>query len=408
MRFEHRAVPIALAAVLIDTIGFGIVMPVLPTLLMQLGHTDIEHATRVAGYMLVAFAGVQFFAGPVLGNLSDRFGRRPVLIYSMLSFGVDYALMAWAPTIGWLFLGRAIAGAAGAVYGPAGSVIADVTPPEKRAGTFALIGAAFGLGFILGPALGGLVSGWGVRAPFIVAGLLALLNALVMAVAMPETLKPENRRPFSLADAHIVGAFRPLFHAGVAGPLLLATFIFQLAHMVYPSTWSFWATARFGWSPREIGWSLAFVGFMSVIVQAGLTGRAVKALGERRTLLIGMASSAIAFIGYTLITAGWQAYALFVVSSLQGFVMPSVQGLLSRLVDATRQGQLQGGMGSMGSVSLILGPLMLTQALAFGIDHSFPGAAFALAAVLTLAATALVVWKALGHVPPKEAPAAAA
>jgi DHA1 family tetracycline resistance protein-like MFS transporter len=405
MRFENRAVPIALAAVLIDTIGFGIIAPVFPKLLMNLGHTDVEHATRIAGYMLVVFAVAQFFAGPVLGNLSDRFGRRPVLIFSMLSFGVDYALMAWAPTLAWLFLGRAIAGVAGAVYGPAGSVIADVTPPDKRAGTFALIGAAFGFGFIIGPALGGMIAGFGVRAPFIAAGLLALTNAVVMIVAMPETLKPENRRPFSLKDAHIIGAFRPLFGAGIVAPLLLATFLFQLAHMVYPATWSFWATARFGWGPREIGWSLAFVGVMSVIVQAGLTGRAVKSLGERRALLVSLVCASLSFIGYAFVTAGWQAYALFVVSAFSGFAMPAIQGLLSRMVDATRQGQLQGGMGSMGSMSAIIGPLLLTQSLATGIDHGFPGAAFMVAGLLTLASAGIVVWKVLGAVPPKDAAA---
>lgn len=405
MRFEHRAVPIALAAVMIDTIGFGIVMPVFPELLMRLGHSDIEHATRMAGWMLVVFSIAQFFAGPVLGNLSDRYGRRPVLIYSMLSFGIDYALMAWAPSLAWLFVGRLIAGVSGAVYGPAGSVIADVTPPEKRAGTFALIGAAFGLGFILGPALGGLIAGWGVRAPFIAAALLALASAGVMMIALPETLKEENRRPFVLAESHVIGAFRPLFHAGNAAPLLLATFLFQLAHMVYPATWSFWATARFGWGPTQIGWSLAFVGLTSVVVQGGLTGHAIDRLGERRALLIGMASATVAFTGYIFVTAGWQTYVLFAVSAFQGFAMPAIQGLLSRMVDATRQGQLQGGMGSMSSVSSILGPLILTQALAFGIDHDFPGAAFLLAALLTVISGVIVVWKVLGHVPPRDAEA---
>ena len=234
MKFEHRAVPIALAAVLIDTIGFGIIMPVFPRLITTLGHIDLEHATRFAGYLLVIFSITQFIAGPILGNLSDRFGRRPVLIASMLSFGIDYALMAFAPTLGWLFLGRAVAGAAGAVYGPQASVLADVTPPEKRSGVFGLMGAAFGLGFVIGPAIGGLLAGLGPRAPFVAAALLALANALTMMLAMPETLAPENRRPFQLRDAHFIGAFKPLFEAGNAAPLLIAAFIWQLAHMIYP------------------------------------------------------------------------------------------------------------------------------------------------------------------------------
>jgi len=390
MRFEHRAVPMALAAVLIDTIGFGIVAPVFPALLSSLGQTDIEHATRTAGWMLVVYAAAQFLAGPVLGRLSDRFGRRPVLIASMLSFGADYAVMALSPTVAWLFLGRAVAGIAGAVYGPAGSVIADVTSPEKRGGTFALIGAAFGLGFIIGPALGGLFSLWSPRAPFVAAATLALINAAVMLVAMPETLAPENRRPFRLRDAHIIGAFRPLFHAGHAAPLLVAMFLWQLAHMVYPATWSFWATARFGWDAKAIGWSLAFVGLVSTIVQGGLTGRAIARFGERRALLIGLVAGALSFLAFAGVTASWQVYLLFCASALSGFAMPAMQGLMSRMVDATRQGQLQGGLGSMGSVSAILAPLLLTQVLAWGIDHGLPGAAFAIAGLLGLASAAIV------------------
>lgn len=399
MRFDNRAVPIALAAVLIDTIGFGIVMPIFPKLITQLGHIDLEQATRVAGYMLVVFSVAQFFAGPVLGNLSDRFGRRPILLTSMLCFGVDYAFMAWAPTLGWLFLGRAIAGAAGAVYGPAGSVIADVTPPEKRSATFGLIGAAFGIGFIIGPAIGGLLSSLGPRAPFVAAAVLALVNAATMFLFMPETLKQENRRPFHLRHAHIIGAFRPLFHAGNAAPLLLAWFIWQLAHMVYPSTWAFWASMRFGWDARAIGWSLAFVGFIMACVQAGLTGRVIRRIGERRAMIVGMCSAGAAFYLFAFATAGWQAYVLMAVSAFQGFVFPAFNGLLSRMVDATRQGALQGGIGSMGSVSSIVGPLLLTQALAAGDHHGFTGANFLLAALLVTVALGIIVWKVFDRVP---------
>jgi len=401
MRFDNRAVPLALAAVMIDTIGFGIIAPVFPKLLTTLGHTDVEHATRIAGWMLVVFAGTQFFAGPVLGNLSDRYGRRPVLIASMLAFGIDYALMAWAPTIAWLFLGRAIAGVAGAVYGPSGSVLADVTPPEKRSSTFALMGAAFGIGFIVGPALGGLLSVLGTRAPFIAAGVLAVTNAILMFFLLPETLKPENRRPFSLGDAHIIGAFKPLFNAGRAGPLLLATFLWQLAHMVYPATWGFWATAALGFDAKAIGWSLALVGVLSVIVQGGLTGKIIAKIGERRALIVGLVAGGLSFLGYAFVTAWWQIIPLFIVSSFSGLAMPAIQGLMSRMVDATRQGQLQGGMGSMGSISAIIGPFILTQALAAGIDRHFPGAAFVVAGTLALLSSLIIVWKVMGSVPGK-------
>jgi DHA1 family tetracycline resistance protein-like MFS transporter len=406
IRFEHRAVPIVLAAVLIDTIGFGIVMPVFPELITSLGHVDLEQATRIAGYMLVAFAVTQFFAGPILGNLSDRFGRRPVLLASMLAFAGDYALMAVAPTLAWLFLGRAVAGIAGAVYGPASSVLADVTPPEKRSAVFGLIGAAFGVGFIIGPAIGGLLAQFGHRAPFIAAAVLALVNALVMLVAMPETLKPENRRPFRLRDAHIVGAFRPLFAAGVAAPLLVAWFIWQLAHMIYPATWSFWAAIRFGWDAAAIGWSLAFVGVVMATVQGGLTGPVIARIGERRALVVGLAGGGVAFLAYAFVTASWQAYALFFVSALSGFVFPAMNGLLSRLVDASHQGALQGGIGSMSSASSVIAPLILTQALAAGVDRGFPGAAFLLAAIFAFISLGIVWWKVLDRVPARDAAAA--
>jgi len=406
MRFDHRAVPIALTAVLIDTIGFGIVMPVFPRLITTLGHVDLEQATRIAGYMLVVFSLTQFFAGPVLGSLSDRFGRRPVLLTSMLCFGLDYAMMAWAPTLGWLFLGRAIAGAAGAVYGPAGSVIADVTPPERRSATFGLIGAAFGIGFIIGPAIGGLLSGMGPRAPFAAAAILALANAAIMFLFMPETLEPENRRPFRLGDAHIIGAFRPLFSAGNAAPLLLAWFIWQLAQMVYPATWAFWAAIRLGWDARAIGWSLAFVGAIMAGVQAGVTGPFIRRFGERSALMAGMCSAGFAFYLFAFATQGWQAYVLMAVSAFQGFVFPAFNGMLSRMVDATRQGALQGGIGSMGSVSSIVGPLLLTQALATGDRHGFTGANFLFAAVLATIALAIILTRVMDRVPARSAPVA--
>ena len=393
MRFDNRAVPIVLAAVLIDTIGFGIVMPVFPALITRLGHVGIDDAARIAGYMLVGFALAQFVAGPVLGNLSDRFGRRPVLIASMLAFGADYALMAWAPTLAWLFLGRAIAGIAGAVYGPASSVIADVTPPDRRSAAFGYISAAFGIGFIIGPALGGLLAGMGERAPFIAAALLALVNAAVMLVAMPESLAREHRRAFRWRDAHIVGAFRPLFESRTAVPLLVACFVWQVAHMVYPATWAFWATIRFDWSPRAIGLSLAYVGLVMALVQGLLVAPVIGRIGDRRALMIGLGCGAGGFLAFAFISAGWQAYAVMILAALAGFVGPALNGLLSRLVGPDRQGALQGGLGSLGSVASIVSPLMMTQALAAGVEHGFPGAAFLLAAACAALALGIVAAK---------------
>lgn len=389
-RFEHRAVPIVLAAVTIDVIGFGIVMPVLPELITTIGQIDLEQATRVSGWMLAVFAIAQFFAGPIMGMLGDRFGRRPVLMACMLAFGLDYLLMAWAPTLFWLFLGRAIAGVAGATFGPAGAVIADVTPPEKRAATFGLLGAAFGIGFVLGPALGGLVSEFGTRAPFIVAALLALLNAALMFLLLPETLDDAHRRPFRIRDAHVVGAFKPLFHAGRAGPLLIAWFLWQLGGVVYPATWSFWAAIQLGWDAKAIGWSLAWVGFLSVMVQLVLTPRVMPRFGERMAGIVGLGAAAITLLAYSVTTQGWQVYLFFLIGSLGALAYPALNGILSKMVDATRQGALQGGLGAMNSVAAIFGPIIAAQSLAIGSRNGFVGAAFLVAGLL-LGSAALII-----------------
>jgi len=392
LRFENRAVPIVLAAVMVDVIGFGIIMPVLPELITRLGHVDVQAATRIGGWLLAVFAVMQFFAGPVLGNLGDAYGRRPVLVASMLAFAIDYGLTAAAPTLGWLFLGRAIAGITGASYGPAGAVIADTTPPERRAAVFGLLGAAFGIGFIVGPALGGVVAAFGPRAPFIAAAILAALNAIAMLLFLPETLAPEHRRPFRLRDAHVIGAFRPLFEAGRAAPLLIAWFLWQLGNMVYPATWSFWGAIRFGWDARQIGWSLACWGLVTVLVQIGLTDRVVRRVGERAAAIIGLGSGALFLLAMAFATQGWQVYAFLLIGSLSAFDYPALNGLTSRMVDATRQGALQGGIGSMNSVAAILGPLIAAQSLATGSAHGFDGAAFLVAGALTALAMLIILF----------------
>ena len=390
IRFSHRAVPIVLAAVTIDVIGFGIVMPVLPALITELGDLDLENATRISGWMLAVFALAQFFAGPIMGNLGDRFGRRPVLMFAMIAFGLDYLLMAAAPTLFWLFIGRFIAGVAGATFGPAGAVIADVTPPEQRAQTYGLLGAAFGVGFVVGPALGGLVSDLGLRAPFIVAAVLALVNAALMYFLLPETLDEAHRRPFRWRDAHVVGAFKPLFEVGNATPLLVAWFLWQLGGIVYPATWSFWAAIRFGWDATQIGWSLAWVGFLSVIVQLWLTPKVMPRFGERWAAIVGLGAAALCLFAYSVTTQGWQVYAFFVVGSLGAFAYPALNGILSKMVDASRQGALQGGLGAMNSVAAILGPILAAQSLAVGSRHGFVGAAFLVAGML-IGASAVII-----------------
>ncbi len=381
--------------VLIDTIGFGIIMPVMPRLLVELTGQPMARVTLTAGWLLTTYAVLQFLCGPVLGNLSDRFGRRPVLLFSLAAFALDYMVMGFAPTVGWLFLGRAIAGVAGAVYSPAMAYIADVSAPEKRAQSFGLMGAAFGLGFILGPALGGLLGTFGPRAPFFAAAALAALNFVYGLIALPESLPTERRRAFEWTRANPVGAFSTLMRypavLGMAGAVLL----WQLGHQVYPATWSFFAKLRFSWSEAEIGLSLAFVGVLMAFTQGFVTGRVVPWIGEHRAALVGMASGIASMICLAFASQTWAAYAALLVGAVQGLAYPSMNAIMSKQMPPDQQGELQGAVSSMMSLTTILGPVLLTQTLGRFSSASapvyFPGAAFLLASMLSAVALALVL-----------------
>jgi DHA1 family tetracycline resistance protein-like MFS transporter len=400
MSFHHRAVPIVLLILLLDAIGFGIVLPVLPSLIVHLAHVTVAEATRIAGYMLVAYAGMQFLAGPVIGNIGDRFGRRPVLLACVLAFTIDYGLMAAAPTIGWLFVGRLVAGVAGASYGPANAVLADVTPPERRARVFGLMGAAFGGGFIIGPALGGLLASFGTRAPFIAAASLAAINTLWVLIALPETLRIDARRPFDWRRANAFSTFGPLWRTAQAAPIILASLLWQIAHNVYPATWAFWAELRFDWSSAQIGWSLAAAGVSMALAQVLITGPAVAKYGERLCVVIGMLVGGLSFAFYAVVPQAWMIYPIIFFSALQGLTYPSLNALLSRMTDASNQGALQGGMASIASVAAIVGPLAMTQALAFGAEHGTTGAAFVSAAMLVGVALIVIYFGVLRRAAP--------
>ena len=393
---ERRALMFIFVTVLIDTIGFGIVIPVFPGLIVELTGKAMNEAARIGGWMAVVYAVMQFLCGPVIGNLSDRFGRRPVLLASLGAFSIDYLLSGFAPTIGWLFLGRLIAGITGASFTTAYAYIADVTPPDKRAQSFGLMGMAFGLGFIIGPALGGLVAGFGLRAPFLAAAGLAVLNVAYGTFVLPESLPADRRRPFDIRRANPVGAMLQLrtHHRSV---LLLAAamFLWQLAHQSLQGTWAFYVAYRFDWSPAWIGLSLAAVGVAGAIVQGGLTRAIIPKLGERRTIIAGTASGIGAFLIYALAYRGWLMFAGIAVGALSGLVYPSMNGLMSQQVEANAQGELQGAVSSLFSLSTILGPLTMTQAFAYFTSPAapvhLPGAAFLLAAVLALASLTIVL-----------------
>ena len=376
--------------VLVDTIGFGIILPVTPELIMELTGEGLSRAAMYGGWLLFAFAIMQFFCGPIMGNLSDRFGRRPVLLLSLTAFGLDYLLMGFSRTIAWLFVGRAIAGITGAAYTTAAAYIADITPPEKRAQSFGLMGAAFGLGFILGPAIGGLLGGLGARAPFFVAAALALLNVVYGFFVVPESLPPEKRRSFHWTRAHPLGTLQHLRpYPGVVA-MIGALFVWQFAHQVLPSAWAFYTMFKFGWSEALVGASLAAAGVTIAIVQGGLTRALIPKLGERRAALTGLTLGSLGFFGYAMAPKSWVIYAFMPVFAISGLVYPSINALMSQQVPGTSQGELQGGVASAYSLSTIASPPFMTQIFRhFTRDDApvlVPGAPFYAAAALGMVA----------------------
>jgi DHA1 family tetracycline resistance protein-like MFS transporter len=394
---SRNPVIFVLLTVLIDTIGFGVIMPVLPQLLMEIGGVDLAGAARLGGLLLVVFAGLQFLFGTVMGSLSDHYGRRPVLLGSLVAFSLNYALMGFAPNLTWLFVGRALTGIAGAVYGPAMAYVADVSPPEKRAHSFGLIGAMFGLGFILGPALGGFLGELSPRAPFFAAAILAALNFLYGALVLPESLPAHRRRRFSLARANPLGTLAAFRNEKRVLGVMLVAFFWQLAFHVYPSTWSYFAIAKFNLSPREIGATLALSGLSMSIVQGVLTGRIVARVGEARAAPIGFITGLCAFSAYAFMTQRWMLYPTLVVGGLAGVTMPSLNAIMSRGLAAERQGELSGAMASVMGLSSVVGPLLLTQTMArfSGADAPvyFPGAAFLLSAGFSVVCLVLLRWQ---------------
>ena len=375
--------------VLIDSIGFGIILPVLPRLIMQLTGVGIDRAARYGGWLSFVYALTQFFCAPVLGNLSDRFGRRPVLLFALLALGVDYLIMGVAPVISWLFLGRTIAGVAGASFTPAYAYLADITPPERRAQSFGLMGAAFGIGFIAGPAIGGLLGALGPRAPFFTAGIIALANATFGYFALPESLPHAKRRAFHWARANPLGTLAQMRRYPVVLLTLGALFLWQIAHQVLPSTWAFYTISKFHWTSAQVGYSLAFVGLLMAVAQGALTRVLIPWLGgERRAALAGMLAAVLAYLGYAFASSGWMMYAVALTTSLFALTYPSMNAIASQQIPANAQGELQGAVASLYSLSTIIGPPLMTQIFSRFSDPAapgyFPGAAFLAAAALTI------------------------
>jgi DHA1 family tetracycline resistance protein-like MFS transporter len=399
MTTSRAALTFVLLTVFIYSVGFGIIIPSLPTVIMDLTGEPVSTAAAWSGYLMALYALLQFFLAPVFGNLSDRFGRRPLLLLSLFAFGVDFLLTGLATTMTWLFIGRAFAGVFGASYATANAYIGDISSDYNRAKNFGLIGAAWGSGFTLGPVIGGFVAEHlGVRAPFFVAAALALSNVAFGWFALPESLPKALRRPFEWKRANPFGAFRSLAHLPAVTGLLLAVFLYQMAHDSLPAVWMFYTQLKFGWGPAEVGWSLTFVGVMTVIVMGGLTGTVVPKLGERRSIMLGFTLMTVGFVAYAFVPLGWMIYPAIAVGSLGGIANPAMQSVMSRQVGPSSQGELQGAVASLASIAAILSPLFMTQLFSHysspGAAVVFPGAPYLVSGVFVFACV-LIAMKAV-------------
>ena len=381
----------------LDAMGIGIIVPVMPDLLRDLSYMSIGEAAKWGGYLSFVYALMQFVFSPLLGAISDRFGRRPILLISVGTLAIDYLIMALAPTLAILFLGRVLAGVAGATYSTGAAYIADVTPKERRSAMFGLVGASFGVGFVLGPAIGGLLGELGPRAPFYAAAALAAMNFLYGWFVLPESLAPENRRPFEWRRANPLGAFRQIMAVPIVAWFLAAQFLYRVSHFVYPAVWSYFTAEAFGWTAAQIGLSLAAVGVGFAIVQGGLIHIVLKRLGEVRTALLGFGLNIVAMVGIALSTKGWMIYALMPLSALGDITAPALSGLMANRIPDDQQGELQGVVASSQAITTIISPLAMTQT--FGLftvgaasSWYFPGAPFILAAgVMALAAVPFII-----------------
>ncbi|WP_366518172.1 TCR/Tet family MFS transporter [uncultured Mucilaginibacter sp.] len=365
----------------------------MPKLISELIHGNLSQASAIGGWLTFAYAIMQFLFAPVLGNLSDRFGRRPVLLFSLLGFGIDYIFLAFAPSIGWLFVGRTIAGITGASFTTASAYIADISTPENRAQNFGMIGAAFGLGFIIGPVLGGLLGQYGSRVPFMAAADLSLLNALYGFFVLPESLSKENRRAFNIKRANPVGALLQLKKYPAISGLVISLILLYTANNGMQSTWSYYGMEKLSWNEAMVGYSLGFVGLMTALVQTVVIRWAIPKLGSEKSLYTGFLFYSAGLFLFAFAANSWQMFAFIVPYSLGGIAGPALQSIMSGFVPPNEQGELQGALTSLMSATTIFAPVLMTSLFAFFTSANspflFPGAPFFLGAVLVLVSTGL-------------------
>ena len=385
---KRLAVTFILFSVMLDSMGIGLIMPVMPDLIQEVEGQGLGAAAVWGGILATIFAAMQFIFGPTVGNLSDRYGRRPVLIISLVIMAFDYVLMALAHTIWLLIIGRIIGGITAATQATSAAYMADISKPDEKAANFGLIGAAFGVGFVLGPLFGGILAEYGTRAPFWAAAFLAAANAIFGYYVLPETVTDRIRRPFEWRRANPLGAFKNIGDLPGLKRLMLITFVYTIAFFVYPGVWAYFGAERFDWGPGMIGLSLGVFGIGIAIVQGLLIRPILRLIGERKAVILGLSIDVVAFVALAFVTNGWIALALTPLTALGSIAGPALQGIMSRTASDSQQGELQGTVTSINAVATIVAPMMVTQTFWYftsGDDHLYlPGAPFLLSAVLTI------------------------
>jgi DHA1 family tetracycline resistance protein-like MFS transporter len=385
---KTNALTFIFITVLIDVIGLGIIIPVIPDLLKELTGKGLSEAAAYSGWLNLTYGLMQFLCSPILGGLSDRFGRRPVLLISLLGLGLDYIFLAFSPTILWLFVGRIIAGISGASFTTATAYIADISPPEKRSQNFGLVGAAFGLGFIIGPAIGGFCGEFGIRVPFIVAATFSLLNFIYGYFVLPESLPLTSRRKFDWKRANPVGSLAHLRRYPIISGLIISLVLLYIASHAVQSNWSFYTMLKFNWDKKMVGFSLSIVGILIAAVQGGLIRKIIPLLGQKNSIYVGLILYTIGFILFSVATSGWMMLVFLIPYCLGGICGPALQGVMSSEVPANEQGELQGALTGLMSLTNILGPLIMNNLFSYFTGPSapfyFPGAPFILGAILVV------------------------
>lgn len=392
----RTAVVFVFITVLIDMIGVGLIFPVMPALLQDVGHMDLSQASVIGGWMFAAFSLAQFLAGPLVGNLSDAYGRRPLLLLAIGGLALDYVLSALAPTIWLLFIGRAIAGLCGSSYIVANAFLTDITAPADRARAFGLVGAAFGMGFVFGPAIGGILGEFGPRVPFWAAAALAAANFVFGAMILPETLPPEKRRPFQWRRANPLSLLKVFRGYPTVLPLAAILTLYHFAGSAYPTLWSFWGIAQFGWSELTIGATLALFGIMAALVEGGLSGPFVRWFGEHRLIVVGLAIGMVSAIGFGFAASMTAVVVLLVIVSVEGLVNPCLTSRMTAEVPDDAQGELHGGLSSLANLAMLFGAIFFTQIFGWFIrpeaETPNPGAPFLVTAgLLAVAMVAYII-----------------